>query len=110
MLLPALTLFPACDASGPQSALDPAGPFARSIAGHWWVMFWTGLVVFLIVVTLFGYAVRGARPARPADEPPANAGDDDVTASAKLRAVAAGVIVTILVLVTVMVQALLISR
>lgn len=105
-----LALLVGCDFSGPQSALDPAGPFARSIAGHWWLMFWTSAAVFLIVVALFLYAIRGARRAHPIDELPADAGDDDVTASAKLRAVTTGVIITIIILVTVMVQALFVSR
>ena len=35
--------------TGPQSTLDPQGPVAASIATLWWVMFWSGLVILLLV-------------------------------------------------------------
>ena len=33
-----------------QSTLDPAGPGAASIAGLWWLMFWTCSVVYVLVM------------------------------------------------------------
>jgi cytochrome c oxidase subunit II len=43
------------------AALDPAGPQAARIAALWWLMFWTCLVVFVIVVAVMVWAVRRAR-------------------------------------------------
>jgi cytochrome c oxidase subunit II len=42
MLVPALA---ACSFDQPLSTLDPAGPFARSVARVWWVMFWGSLII-----------------------------------------------------------------
>lgn len=39
--------------AGDLSALDPAGPAARSIANLWWAMFAGGVVLFLLVIALF---------------------------------------------------------
>lgn len=51
--------------SGPQSALDPGGPHASSIATLSWIMFAGGGVIFLIVMLLLGWAliVPGRRSA-----------------------------------------------
>ena len=55
--------------SGPQSALHPAGPAAASIAQLWWVMCIGALLVFALVLCLFGYAMlrrkRGQALRRP---------------------------------------------
>ncbi|MFP4346070.1 MAG: cytochrome c oxidase subunit II [Anaerolineales bacterium] len=39
-------------------ALDPAGPAAAAIADLWWVMFFTSLVVFIVVMALMIMALR----------------------------------------------------
>lgn len=44
--------------SGPQSILDPAGPSALIISWLWWGMFSFFTLVFVIVVTLWIYAMR----------------------------------------------------
>ena len=53
-----------CGRSGTPSTLDPHGPGADRIAGIWWFLLWTSVVVFLMVAGLIGYAVwrrRGER-------------------------------------------------
>jgi cytochrome c oxidase subunit 2 len=52
--------------SGPQSALDPAGPAARAAAGLWWGMFGFSLLVLALVVFLWLYAT--ARKAEAMDD------------------------------------------
>ena len=52
---------------GVQSALDPSGPAAETIAGLWWLMFWLGTAVFVAVVVLLGLALR--RRANPEGPP-----------------------------------------
>ena len=96
--------------SGMQSVLDPAGPYARRIASHWWLMAGIGTTVLVIVVALFLYAVFGAKRTRPIGEAAADAGDDDDAARAKLTTVAIGVGLTIVILLVVMVQAIAVSR
>ena len=50
-------------------ALDPRGPAATEIARIWWLLFWTALVVSVIVFVLLGYALRRARrPTRPGED------------------------------------------
>lgn len=112
LLLPLLLLLVllVTGCSGSQSALDPGGPYADAIARHWWTMFGLGAAVLAVVISLFVYSIVGAKRTRPPDEPPVHAGEDDVTASAKLRAVSIGVGVTAVILVGVMIQALLVAR
>lgn len=43
--------------TGPLSALEPAGPAAGSIALLWWIMLAGSVVLFMIVVGLFGLAL-----------------------------------------------------
>ena len=50
-LLAAPLLLAGC--AGDTSALDPAGPDARSIARLWWVMFLSSIVLFALVMGLF---------------------------------------------------------
>lgn len=51
--------------------LDPAGPSARAIAAVWWWMFGVAVLVFLLVLGLWGAAfLRGRRhTAAPGDDP-----------------------------------------
>lgn len=45
-----------------QSILEPASRSAERIADLWWVMFWMGTAVFVVVMLLLGFAVtRGRR-------------------------------------------------
>lgn len=46
-------LLAAAGCAGPTSALDPAGPAARSIAQLWWAMLAGSAVLFLLVMCLF---------------------------------------------------------
>lgn len=55
----AVLLLAAC--SGPQSALDPAGPAAAAIARIWWLMFWGAAVVWTLVLVLLLLAMRRRR-------------------------------------------------
>lgn len=67
-LLSALTLS-ACGAD--TGALDPRGPGAADTAGHWWLMFWLGLAVYVAVIGLLLYAImRARRQADPEANPP----------------------------------------
>ena len=43
------------------TVLDPAGPQAARIAGLWWLMFWSSLVVFVLVLGILAWAVMRAR-------------------------------------------------
>lgn len=61
LILPLLT-----GCTGPLSALDPAGPSARSAALLWWSMFAYATVVLVAVVALWLYAMR--RPQDTRDE------------------------------------------
>lgn len=48
--------------SGQQSILDPAGKGARDSASIWWLMFWLGTIVFLVVLAMILMAIfRGSR-------------------------------------------------
>jgi len=56
------------------SALDPQGPGARTIADVWWFLFWTALVVLVVMLTLIGLSAlrgrgedpdAGSSPSRP---------------------------------------------
>ena len=55
-LLLTVPLLAAC--SGPQSALDPAGPMAREVALLWWAMCAFASLVLLAVSALWIYAMR----------------------------------------------------
>ncbi len=43
------------------SALDPQGPAARAIADLWWLLFWLGTAVFVVVMAVLAYAVLRRR-------------------------------------------------
>ncbi|RZJ15878.1 MAG: cytochrome c oxidase subunit II [Haliea sp.] len=49
-----------CKASGPLSALDPAGPGATPVAHVWWVIFWCSVVIVIGMVWLALYATLRA--------------------------------------------------
>jgi cytochrome c oxidase subunit II len=42
--------------SGPQSALDPAGPTSEALAQAWWIMFWGATAIFVLTIGLALYA------------------------------------------------------
>ena len=64
LALPCLSLLAGCG-SDIQSALNPQGPAAASIADIAWVMFAGATVIFLLVIALLSYALW-RRPARRA--------------------------------------------
>jgi cytochrome c oxidase subunit II len=92
------------DWRGAQSVLDPAGPDAQRIAGHWWLMLALGTVVFLVVLALFVHAIWWAPRRRPLEEPPVESGDTDDVARRKVQAVGGGAVVTVIILLVVLVQ------
>jgi cytochrome c oxidase subunit II len=52
-------------------ALDPRGPVAAETADHWWLLFWMGLAVYVVVMGLLLYAImRARRQANPNLNPP----------------------------------------
>lgn len=68
-------LLAACgNAQGPHM-LDTRGPGAGGIADLWWLMFWAGLGVFLVVFTLLLYAVFAARRREAGAAPPSISGE-----------------------------------
>lgn len=59
----------ACGSSS--GALDPRGPAASTTADHWWLLFWLGLAVYVVVMGLLLYAImRARRQANPDSTPP----------------------------------------
>jgi len=54
--------------AGEQSALDPRGPVAQSIATLWWLLFWGGCAIFVGVMAALWHALRRDRR-RPAPPP-----------------------------------------
>lgn len=56
-LAPIITLFFLAACSGPQSALDPAGPSALGVSRLWWSMFGFSVLVVLAVTALWLYAM-----------------------------------------------------
>ncbi|WP_373047526.1 cytochrome c oxidase subunit II [Vulgatibacter sp.] len=51
---------------GAMSALEPAGPYAARLESLWWFFFWITIVPAAVVIGFALYAVRSARPDRPA--------------------------------------------
>jgi cytochrome c oxidase subunit II len=51
-------------------ALDPRGPAASDIADHWWLMFWLGVAVYVVVVAVLVFAIIRARSNATPDSPP----------------------------------------
>jgi cytochrome c oxidase subunit II len=69
LLIIVLLAVTGCSPDG--GALDPRGPGAADTAIHWWLMFWLGLVVYVVVMGLLLYAImRGRRNADPDSTPP----------------------------------------
>jgi cytochrome c oxidase subunit II len=95
---------------GPQSPLEPAGPYARSIANHWWLMLALGSVVFVVVFAFFIRALTVPRNPHSVGKDPADAGEDHGTTRLKSLVVAGSVGITIVILLVVMVQAIWVSR
>jgi cytochrome c oxidase subunit 2 len=83
--------------SGPQSALDTAGPGARRLAGLWWGLFGVSAVVFAVVVFLIVWALVLRRGP---DVQPRSGGDRGV--------VVAGAVIPALVLVAAFVAGLVV--
>ncbi|WP_255516331.1 cytochrome c oxidase subunit II [Luteimonas suaedae] len=58
-----------CACAGPQSALDPAGPAAETIAQTWWLMFWAAIAIWVLVLALLLYALLRGRDTRALARP-----------------------------------------
>jgi cytochrome c oxidase subunit II len=92
-----------------QSVLDPAGPDARSIAIHWWVMLAIGSIVLLIVVAAFVHAIFRAPRTTPPDALPAQSVDGESTRRRKSRAVTVAIGVTVVILIAVMIHGIVLT-
>jgi cytochrome c oxidase subunit II len=82
-------------------SLDPAGPFARTIADLWWLMLIIGTAVYLVFAYYLGLGIFRARDRSPEPTSP------DATHPWILRY---GVVMTILVLIVVLVATLIAMR
>ena len=69
-MVPLLTLVAACSGSGPQSALEPAGPIARDIDGLWDLVFYLAAAVFIFVMALLLFAMWRYRERKGDDTEP----------------------------------------
>ena len=69
LLVSLAILLAACTPSHPQSTFDTLGPVARSQVTLFWVIFWAGLVVFIVVMAAMVYILVRYR-ARPGDGDP----------------------------------------
>jgi cytochrome c oxidase subunit 2 len=74
-------------------ALDPQGPVSEAMAGLWWLMFWLGLAVFVVVAVVLAL---GLFRRRRGDEPP-----PDRQGAFGRWFVAAGVVVPLAILLVV---------
>lgn len=76
-----------------QSILDPASNSARRVEDLWWVMFWLGTVIFVLVMLLVLYAVARGRRSHS---------DDSLTNKRRQSVViAGGIVMPLLVLAVV---------
>ena len=99
-----LLILPAC--TGNQSMLNPAGHSAARIAELWWFMFAVGMAVWTIVIILAVYTLFVRK--RPAsDQPIAQRVQGDAE---RIRWVMGGVGATLVILLTVFVYSLVVSR
>ncbi|HEV2106684.1 MAG TPA: cytochrome c oxidase subunit II [Thermomicrobiales bacterium] len=67
-----VVLLAGCQPEDSPSALDPRGPRAERIADLWWLMFWLGTAVFVVVMGFLAYATfrawrRGVADGEPTD-------------------------------------------
>lgn len=92
--------------SGMQSVLDPAGHGAARAAELWWFMFTIGAAVWLIVLAL-GIHVLFVRRAPRSDLPIAERVEGD---GRRVRWVAGGVAATLVILLSVFIYSLVVSR
>jgi len=62
-----VVLYALSTAASPQSALDPAGPYANHLRRLWWLMFYTTSAVFLVVMIVLSFAAFRQRAASTSD-------------------------------------------
>ena len=63
--------------AGPEAMLDAQGPAAGTTATMWWVMFWMGTAIYVVVMALVGVAfVRARRSKRGRPDHADHAGHD----------------------------------
>ena len=58
-----------CTPSHPQSTFDSAGPVAKNLLNLFWIIFWSSLGVFVVVVGVLLFAIVRFRE-KPGDEMP----------------------------------------
>jgi len=81
------------------SALNPAGPQAAHIARLTWILFWTTTAVFVIVLAFLGWALMRGIRRRRASAPPSSE-------IALTRSVAAGVVLTVFIIIGLLVSSI----
>jgi cytochrome c oxidase subunit 2 len=81
ILFLALILISACSTNpisppGGHNTLNPQGPGAAHISSLWWLMFWLGTIIFVLVIVLLVAALIRGRRAAHVDGPPPDEGGD----------------------------------
>jgi cytochrome c oxidase subunit II len=56
-----LTVLALAGCTGPENWLEPAGPAADTAATIWWILFWLGMAVYVVVMVLVVLAFRRGR-------------------------------------------------
>ncbi len=93
--------------SGNPNALDPRGEGAARIAGLWWLMFWLGTAVFVLVLVVLAVAVVGSRRrrrGRAEPDDPTLAPPPEGERSAHRLVVGLGIVMPLVILLPVMVH------
>jgi len=78
--------------------LDPQGPAAERIAGLWWLMFWLGLAVYVVVLALLVVPLLRGRRRAAADE-----GEEIAARTGNLLIWGGGVVVPVIILMVLVV-------
>ncbi|MDQ4075870.1 MAG: cytochrome c oxidase subunit II, partial [Chloroflexota bacterium] len=68
-LLLAAALLVGCGTTSTPNLLDPHGPVAAQISNLWWLMFWLGLAVYIVVFALALYATFRTRGTESNEDP-----------------------------------------
>jgi cytochrome c oxidase subunit 2 len=97
--------------AGVQSVLDPAGPQAGRIGGHWWLMLYTLSAVFLVVMAVLLVAAFRPRGASRGETERAPDAKPDARGERRMsRVVVVGVVATVVILFVLLVSSFLTGR